>query len=138
MSEADVATIGAIPLFSQVDPEYLGAIATVATPFEVPGGYVLAERGQPGQGMFVILEGSVEVELPSREPVALGPGEVFGELSLLADVGRVARVKAVTAVRGLAIGRSEFVALLHDEPRIAVAMLSVLARRLAAAESVDG
>lgn len=138
MSEADAATLRTIPLFSEVDPEHLEAIATVATPFEVAGGYVLAERGQPGQGMFVILEGSVEVELPSREPVVLGPGEFVGELSLLADVGRVARVKAATAVRGLAIGRAEFVALLHDEPRIAVAMLSVLARRLAAVESGAG
>jgi CRP-like cAMP-binding protein len=138
MSEADAATLGTIPLFSEVEPEHLAAIATVATPFEVASGYVLAERAQPGQGMFVILEGSVEVELPNREPVVLGPGEFVGELSLLADVARVARVKAASAVRGLAIGRAEFLALLHDEPRIAVAMLSVLARRLAAVETTTG
>jgi CRP-like cAMP-binding protein len=80
--------------------------------------------------MFVILDGTVEVDVPNREPLMMGPGEFFGELSLLTDAPRVARVKAITPVRGLAIGRSVFTELLHDEPGIAVAMLPVLARRL--------
>jgi CRP-like cAMP-binding protein len=80
--------------------------------------------------MFVILDGTVEVDVPNHEPLMLGPGEFFGELSLLTDAPRVARVKAVTPVRGLAIGRRAFTDLMHDEPGIAVAMLPVLARRL--------
>ncbi|MEX2405964.1 MAG: cyclic nucleotide-binding domain-containing protein, partial [Actinomycetota bacterium] len=62
------------------------------------------------------------------------PGEFVGELSLLTDAPRVARVKAVTPVQGLAIGRTVFTGLMHDEPGIAVAMLPVLARRLAELE----
>ena len=137
MNETELAQLRSVPLFAEVDDAHLERIASAATPFEVERGYVLAEHGQPGSGMFVILEGTVEVQLPKAVPVALGPGEFFGELSLLTDAGRLARVRAVTPVRGLAIDRAAFDALLHDEPRIALGMLPVLARRLAAVES-DG
>lgn len=131
MSEADrFEQLRTVPLFAGLSDERLHRVADAATPFEVEHGYVLAERGQPGSGMFVILDGNVEVDVPDHEPIVIGPGEFFGELSLLTDAPRVARVHAATPVRGLAIGRSVFTGLLHDEPAIAVAMLPVLARRL--------
>jgi len=131
MSEGDrFAQVRTVPLFAGLSDERLHRVAEAATPFEVEHGYVLAERAQPGSGMFVILDGNVEVDVPDHEPIVIGPGEFFGELSLLTDAPRVARVHAATPVRGLAIGRSVFTDLLHDEPGIAVAMLPVLARRL--------
>ncbi len=123
-----------VPLLAELDDSALRVCADLATEFEVPAGHVLAEHGQPGSGMFVITEGTVVVELPTG-PVELGPGEFVGELALLADSLRVARVRAKTPVSGLAIGRSEFSQLLEREPRVAVAMLPVLAHRLADAES---
>jgi CRP-like cAMP-binding protein len=137
MNDADVASLRSVPLFADVGDDHLARVAEVATPFEVPAGHVLAERGQPGSGMFVILEGTVEVDVPRFDPVNLGPGEFVGELSLLADTDRLARVRAVTPVRGIAIARTAFVELLDEEPRIALAMLPVLARRLAALESEE-
>lgn len=131
MTETDrFEQLRTVPLFAGLSDEKLHRVAEAATPFEVEHGYVLAERGQPGSGMFVILDGTVEVDLPNHEPLMLGPGEFFGELSLLTDAPRVVRVKAGTPVRGLAIGRRAFTDLMHDEPGIAVAMLPVLARRL--------
>jgi CRP-like cAMP-binding protein len=65
----------------------------------------------------------------------IGPGEFVGELALLTDMPRLARVRAATPVRALAINRSAFAALLEEEPRIAVVMLPVLARRLAATDA---
>jgi CRP-like cAMP-binding protein len=135
MSDIDAERLRAIPMFAEVDDEHLGRIAEVAGPFEVGPGHVLAERGQPGSGMFVVVEGTVEVDVPGSSPVSLGPGEFFGELALLADTERSARVRAVTAVTGLAIDRAAFLGLLHEEPRIALAMLPVLARRLATLEA---
>jgi CRP-like cAMP-binding protein len=125
-----------VPLFAALDDEALARVADLGSEFEVPEGHVLVERGQPGSGMFVITEGTVSVELPAG-PVEVGPGEFVGELALLAQgVTHVARVRAATAVRGLAIGRAAFSELLEREPRVAVAMLPLLARRLAEAESV--
>ncbi len=133
--EDEVRQLQAIPLFAEVPPEILQRVAVAASPFEVAPAHVLVEHGQPGSGMFLILEGRVSVELPGREPLELGPGEFFGELALLTDVERVARVQAVTEVRGLAVSRMDFAALLEDEPRVAVGMLPVLAKRLVEAET---
>jgi len=124
------ARLREIPLFVGLDETALAAIADVATEFEAAAGHVLVERGQEGTGMFVLEEGTVAVELPGGRSLERGPGEFFGELALLGGGPRTARVHAVSPVRCLAIGRSDFAELLEREPRIAVAMLPVLARRL--------
>ena len=124
-----------VPMFAELDDDEMTWVADLATEFEVPAGFVLIERGQPGSGMFIITDGTVTVELP-QGPVELGPGEFVGELPLLADgITRVARVRATTPVKGLAISRMALSELLRREPRVAVRMLPVLARRLAEAES---
>jgi CRP-like cAMP-binding protein len=124
-----------VPMFAELDDDELRWIADLATEFEVPAGSVLLEHGQPASGMIILTGGTVTVELP-QGPVELGPGEFAGELPLLADgITRVARVRAKTPVTGLAISRMAFQELLQREPRVAVRMLPVLARRLADAES---
>jgi CRP-like cAMP-binding protein len=120
-----------IPLFAELPDESLQALAQIATEVEVPAGQVLIRPYDPGLGMFVVEEGKVVVELHHGREVELGPDEFFGELALLVPEGvRAARVRAETDVRCLAIGREDFARLLEEEPRIAVAMLPVLARRL--------
>jgi CRP-like cAMP-binding protein len=130
----DPVTIGrlrGIPLFAELDEHALALIAATATEFDASAGHVLVERGQEGAGMFVLEEGSVIVDLPGGRTLERGTGEFFGELALLGGGPRTARVRAATEVRCLAIGRRDFAQLLESEPRIAVAMLPVLARRLA-------
>ena len=86
--------------------------------------------------MFILEEGVVTVELPRSGSVTLGPGEFFGELAILAsELTRTARVQAATQVRCLAVARRDFAAILEAEPEIAVAMLPVLARRIASLET---
>ena len=80
--------------------------------------------------MFVLEEGTVAVEVPGKT-IELGPGEFFGELSLLVpESTRVARVRATTAVRCVAISRAAFEELIEGEPAFTLAMLHVVARRL--------
>lgn len=125
-----------VPMFAELDDEEMAWVAGLATEFDVPAGFVLIEHGQPGSGMFIVTDGIVSIELP-RGTIERGPGEFVGELALLADgFTRVARVRARTAVQGLAIGRMAFSELLQREPRVAVKMLPVLAMRLAEAESI--
>jgi CRP-like cAMP-binding protein len=124
-----------IPMFTGLDDEEMAWVSGLATEFEVPAGFVLIEHGQPGSGMFIVTEGTISIELP-RGTIERGPGEFVGELALLADgFTRVARVRAKTAVQGLAISRMTFSELLRREPMVAVKMLPVLAMRLADAET---
>ena len=130
MTEA-VEKVRAIPLFAGLDDDALERVVSLFSEVEAPAGQVIVEHGHPGSGMFLLEEGTVSVELRGGR-VELGPGEFFGELSILADdVTRTARVRSPTPIRALVIGRPDFRRLLENEPRIAVAMLPVLAHRLA-------
>lgn len=127
-----VARLRAIPLFSGVSDGSLGRIGTVMTEFEAAPGQVLMQQAHPGSGLLVVEEGTVVVEGPGKPPVELGPGEFLGELALLTSEGtHTARVRAKTSAVLLAIGRADFARLIEDEPKIAIAMLSGLAARLA-------
>jgi CRP-like cAMP-binding protein len=64
-------------MFAELDDDEMTWVAELATEFEVPAGFVLIERGQPGSGMFIITDGTVTVELP-QGPVELGRGSSSG------------------------------------------------------------
>jgi CRP-like cAMP-binding protein len=126
----DIDMLRQIPLFAGLHDHTLQRIAELSSEFEEPAGWVLVEVGQPGSGMFVLEEGTVEVQTPDGRHWELGPGEFFGELALLTDQPRNARIRAKTSVRCLAISRTDFQKLLKEEPDIAVAMLPRLAQRV--------
>ena len=126
----DIDSLREIPLFADLHDHTLKRIAELSTEFEEPAGWVLVEVGQPGSGMFVLEEGSVEVQTPDGRSWDLGAGEFFGELALLTDQPRNARIRTKTPVRCLAISRGDFQKLLAEEPEIAVAMLPKLAQRV--------
>jgi CRP-like cAMP-binding protein len=126
----DIDRLREIPLFADLHDHTLKRIADLSSEFEEPAGWVLVEVGQPGSGMFVLEEGTVEVQTPDGRAWELGAGEFFGELALLTDQPRNARIRAKTPVRCLAISRTDFQKLLREEPEIAVAMLPRLAQRV--------
>ena len=98
------------------DLDLLRAAGTEST---IAAGQTLIERGQPGSGVFVIVEGDVVVEAPegTRE---LGPGAVIGERALLSPDGtRTARVRAATDVRVVAVPREVFDELCAGDPGLA-------------------
>ncbi|HEX6261725.1 MAG TPA: Crp/Fnr family transcriptional regulator, partial [Actinomycetota bacterium] len=134
MSEAHPAHVDVlrrVPLFADLDGEALRDIAGKAAEVEVPRGHVLLERGQEGAGLFVVLSGTAEV-LVGESRIEAGEGEILGELALLVPgLRHTARVQAGEGFRALAVRRDDFESLLEDHPRMAVAMLRVLARRLA-------
>lgn len=130
MTTQRIDRLRSVPIFAELDDDGLRSILACATEFDAPAGHVLAEAGMAGSGLFVIEEGSVNVEVPGS-PRELGPGEFFGELSLLVpDTPRAARVRAHTPARLLALSRHDFERLLASEPKMALAMLRVLARRI--------
>jgi voltage-gated potassium channel len=126
----DIEKLRAIPLFAELSDHTLTRIGELSTEFDAQAGWVLVEVGQPGSGMFVLEEGTVEVQTPDGRHWEYGPGEFFGELALLTDHPRNARVQARSPVKVLAISRRDFSQLIKDEPEIAVAMLPKLAQRI--------
>jgi CRP/FNR family cyclic AMP-dependent transcriptional regulator len=131
VATTELSRLRALPLFARLSDDALRRVQGLVTELDVPAGQTLARADDPGSGMFVIEEGTVVVEGRGEHFIELGPGEFVGELALLVpEAVRAARVRAKTDVRCLAIGRSDFELLLEDEPRVAAAMLPVVARRL--------
>jgi CRP/FNR family transcriptional regulator, cyclic AMP receptor protein len=123
----------AIPLFAGASDAGLERVAASAGELACQAGQVVALEGDPGSGMFVILDGTARVEWRGGS-VELGPGSFFGELTLLAPGGtRIARVRAATDMRCLAIPRDDAVELIESEPSVALVMLREIARRFASA-----
>jgi len=123
----------AIPLLAEASDDARGRIAATAGEMTCAAGQIVALEGDPGSGMFVILDGTARVEWRGGS-VDLGPGTFFGELTLLAPGGtRIARVRAATEMRCLAIPRDDAIALVESEPSVALAMLREIARRFASA-----
>lgn len=135
MADVDLTraeSLRTIPMFSGLDEIGLWHVAELATEVSLPAGHVLMQAGQEGAGLFVITEGSVNVELAGGTTIAVAPGEFIGELSLLVDgLVHTGRVRTASATKCLAIQRGDFARLLDTYPQIAVSMLRVLAQRLA-------
>jgi CRP-like cAMP-binding protein len=123
-----------MPLFAEITEEAAGIVATGGVT-DVPAGQVLAQAGDPGVGMFVVLDGSVVVERGDLH-IEIGRGGFFGELALLVpDSPRIARVRAKTDARVLAVPRQTFDLLLETEPAFARVLLRELAVRLVQART---
>lgn len=125
-------TLATLPMFSGLDEVGLWHVSELATVVELAAGHVLVQPGQEGSGLFVIVAGEVHIELPGGTTVTAGTGEFIGELSLLVEgLLHTVRVRAATPVTVIALGRENFLRVLHTYPQVAVAMLAVLAKRLA-------
>jgi CRP/FNR family cyclic AMP-dependent transcriptional regulator len=120
-------------LFRGVGAEGLAALADSATEVEFPPRHVIARQGEIGTGFFVIVEGRVNVVRDSRTLATLGPGEFFGELSVLDGQPRIAQVVADQPTRCLALASWDFERILLEQPALSLAILRGLAARLRSA-----
>jgi voltage-gated potassium channel len=122
--------IGGCPLFRGLGPADLTAVAAVAIEVEFPADRVIAREGEIGTGFFIVVEGRVKVVRSGTTVAHLGPGEFFGELSVLDGEPRVAQVVTEAPTTCLAIASWDFERVLRDEPGVALAVLRVVAARL--------
>jgi CRP-like cAMP-binding protein len=83
-------------------------------------GQILTERGTPGTGLYVVVEGQIVVETPNDGLLELGPGSVVGERALFSEDGlRQARVRALTQSVVVAVGRAEVERMCAEDPAFA-------------------
>ena len=118
------------PLFKGIDADGLDALATKATQVEFPAGHVIARQGEIGTGFFVVIDGRVRVVRDGEVVATLGPGEFFGELSVLDRQPRNAMVSADVPTTCLALASWDFEAVLLEQPRLTLAILRGVATRL--------
>jgi CRP/FNR family transcriptional regulator len=128
--------LAAVPLFSGLDQASLESLEAFTFRKSFAPGEVIVEEGRTGNGLYIVLSGSVEVVKglsgPNPQVAAiLGSSEPFGEMALLGDWKRSASVRALEEVECLGMDRWAFLAHLNREPQLAIRMLQMLAERLA-------
>jgi CRP/FNR family cyclic AMP-dependent transcriptional regulator len=126
-------TVGAlanVPLFAGCSRRELQTIASVVRDISHAAGTVIAREGEPGIGLFVIVEGTADVSIGGRKKASLGPGDFFGEIALLDGGPRTATVTAKTDVQLLGLTEWVFRGLMAEHPSIALKTLQQMATRL--------
>jgi CRP/FNR family transcriptional regulator, cyclic AMP receptor protein len=128
--------IKGVPLFSECSRKELGEVAGIADEIDLREGKELTKQGQPGREFFILVEGTADVKKGSRRVNKLGPGDFFGEISLIRHTPRTATVVATSPVRTLVITERSFQSLLQHQPGIQNKVMSALAARLAPEEKI--
>ncbi len=110
------------------------ATAAHGEELRIPKGTVLFRQGDPGDEMFVVSQGRIRLTIGQggneTEVNVLGPGEFFGELSLLTGEPRSATATAVDDSTLLAIGQDVFTMLVQDDLDIVFRMFNIQGKRL--------
>ena len=117
------------PLFAGLDREHLDDVLSVGQRVSYEPGQAIVERGDPGDAMYIVVDGVAEVDVGGRFH-RLGRGDFFGEMAVLAGKPREATVKAAEPLVALRIPGDEFRTFLAGNPEIAVGMLRSLVERL--------
>jgi CRP-like cAMP-binding protein len=124
--------LAAAPLFAGVDADGLARIAEQSVEVEFPTGRVIVRQGEVGTGFWVVATGSARVVRDGATIATIGPGDFFGELSVLDGGPRVAQVIAAEPTVCLGLASWDLEAVIRDEPTVAMAILRTLATRLRA------
>ncbi|MGE5462997.1 MAG: DUF1003 domain-containing protein [Syntrophothermus sp.] len=124
-----------IPLFSEMDEQEVAGIRAIMDELKFRPGQVIIREGELGDLFYVITEGHAEVIIRDADgsDVILhesGPGDFFGELSMLASEPRSVRVRAVDELTTLALERDEFFDFLRAHTHDAIDVMVELGGRL--------
>lgn len=131
-----VNVLADVPIFADLSGRHLRKVAGTGQIQKFHEGAQIIREGAPGDALYVLLDGRVEVQRRGLPALTLGIGSFFGEMALFDDSPRSATVVANAPVLCLVITRARLHKLLRSEPAIALGLLKELARRLRVAQSV--
>jgi CRP-like cAMP-binding protein len=96
----------------------------------VPAGQTIFREGDPGDVMYIVVEGQVEILIDNQLLETLGPGDILGEMALIEDRARSATARARADCVLTAVSRQHFLTLIQRTPMFAIQVMRVLAQRL--------
>ncbi len=123
------------PLFSALDDEAAAALRSSMSENRLRRGEVLFHEGDPGDKLYIVTDGKVKLGRTSSDGrenllAILGPGQMFGELSLFDPGPRSATVTAVTETTFLSLSHDDLLRWLEGRPGVSLGLLTQLAGRL--------
>ena len=142
-SAVSTTVLKSVPMFSGFSPDQLRALVTLIMRRSASRGTAVLREGGPADCLYVVISGRLKVlmgEADGKETILsiIGPGEFFGEMSLIDDNPRSATVIAIEACELLALTRRDFRKCLVENSNLAMAVMRVLVRRLREADRKIG
>src|SRR5919206_1526556 len=129
-----------VPLFADISGEDLEQLYEMAETVSIPAGELVLREGDPGDSLYVVLDGELEVtKRQGGQDVLLAvyePGQFFGEMALLEQAPRSASVRTLEESRLLMISQAAFQALLSCSPSAPFKILRTVTSRLRSTESM--
>jgi HEAT repeat protein len=124
-----------VSLFTGLSPQDLERVALLVEERGFADGEVIASEGELGDELYIVIDGMIRVVedrgSTEHELARRAAGDVVGEMSLITQSPRIASLVADGAVRTIRLGNREFESMLRERPGIAMAVMRVLANRLA-------
>ncbi len=135
VNDAEHDQVRDAPLFTALDDEAAAALRASMAQVRLSRGDVLFAEGDPGDRLYVVTSGKVKLGRTSADGrenllAVLGPGEMFGELSLFDPGPRTATATAITDTVLIALGHDDLQPWLTGRPEVAGQLLRALAQRL--------
>jgi len=127
---AELALVGAVPMFAPLSLAAKERIAAGLTPVSVAPGQRVIEAGETGDRFYLVADGELDVEAGSAR-TAVSAGDYFGEVALIRDVPRTATVTARTPSRLYALPRAAFLAAVTAHAAAEAAGREIASARLA-------
>ncbi len=124
-------------MFSELAPAETDALTAHCQTRTYPANSILINEGDNTDSLYVILEGEVKVyasDETGKEVILniLGPGEYFGELSLVDDQPRSASVMTLSPIKTMIISKSEFKRCLAENPELSFNLIRSLTKQVRA------
>jgi len=119
-----------VPLFAGISFESMARLAAATGEQDFSAGQFIVRQGQIGTGLYIVVEGAVKVLRGSEELADLGPGDFFGELSVIDQQPRNASVQAITDTRCLGLASWELLTLLQTDTALSLNLIRGLVARI--------
>jgi CRP-like cAMP-binding protein len=129
----DMVFLGRIATFRVLGREAMRILAISAQPLQLLGGEQLFEEGEPADGGYIVVQGSVELKSANDRnggSTVARMGTLIGETAMIVDTQRPAAATALEPTMLLRIPRSVFMRTLEGEPGAAMALRDMMAGRL--------
>lgn len=119
-----------VGIFAGLSSESLTQIAAVLDEMTIPAGTTIFTQGDPGDCLYIIVEGKVRVHQGERTLNHLGPGHVFGEMALLDSEPRLASVTTETETRLYRLMQAPFYTLMSKYTEVQRGVIRSMSRHL--------
>ena len=129
--------VAKVPYFEKLEAITIAEVVHLLKPIEFAAGTVVVRRGAPGDCMYFIVEGEVEIQV-KPEPVILAAGSFFGEIALITGGPRTATAVARRQSVLLALDIAHFRELAATRPDLTAAIDAEAKRRVAQANAAEG